>query len=95
MRIYNTLTKTKEELPKSEPVGIYVCGITPYDYSHVGHGRVYVLWDVFRRYFTYRGYQVKYVQNLADIDDKIITKPKRKVQSLKRWQSAILKTSSR
>lgn len=76
MRIYNTLTKTKEELPKSEPVGIYVCGITPYDYSHVGHGRVYVLWDVFRRYFTYRGYQVKYVQNFTDIDDKIIAKAK-------------------
>ena len=51
--------------------------------------------DVFCRYFTYRGYQVKYVQNFTDIDDKIIAKPKRKVQSLKRWQSAILKTSSR
>ena len=74
MRIYNTLTKTKEQLPQTEELGIYVCGITPYDYSHVGHARVYVLWDVFRRYFAYRGYRVKYVQNFTDIDDKIIAK---------------------
>lgn len=76
MRIYNTLTKTKEPLDIEGNLGIYVCGITPYDYSHVGHARVYVLWDVFRRYFTWRGYKVKYVQNFTDIDDKIIAKAK-------------------
>ena len=74
MRIYNTLTKSKEPLENDGTLGIYVCGITPYDYSHVGHARVYVLWDVFRRYFTWRGYKVKYVQNFTDLDDKIIAK---------------------
>lgn len=74
MRIYNTLTKTKEPLATGEELGIYVCGITPYDYSHVGHARVYVLWDVFRRYFSWRGFEVKYIQNFTDLDDKIIAK---------------------
>jgi cysteinyl-tRNA synthetase len=76
VRLYNTLTKSKEPLEAEDTLGIYVCGITPYDYSHVGHARVYVLWDVFRRYFSWRGFKVKYVQNFTDIDDKIIAKAK-------------------
>ncbi|MDI3281065.1 MAG: cysteine--tRNA ligase, partial [Bacillota bacterium] len=72
--VYNTLSRQKEELVTRDPgqVAIYVCGVTPYDYTHVGHARVSVLWDVFRRYLAYRGYKVKFVQNFTDVEDKII-----------------------
>ncbi len=53
---------------------MYVCGITPYDETHLGHGRAYVVFDVIRRYLKYSGYKVKYIQNITDIDDKIINK---------------------
>ncbi len=51
---------------------MYVCGITPYDYAHLGHARCYIVFDVLRRYLEYIGYNVKYIQNITDIDDKII-----------------------
>jgi len=78
LKIYNTLIKEKEEFQSKEPgkVSLYVCGVTPYDYCHLGHARVYLTWDVIRRYFEYIGYQVYYVQNFTDIDDKIIRKAK-------------------
>jgi cysteinyl-tRNA synthetase len=74
--IYNTLTRKKEEFQPLDQtkVGLYVCGITPYDESHVGHGRAYVTFDVVRRYLEYLGYQVTHVQNITDVDDKIIKK---------------------
>lgn len=74
-KIYNTLTKRKEIFkPIVEgKVSLYVCGITPYDYSHMGHARAYVSFDLLHRYLKdYLGYQVKYVRNFTDIDDKII-----------------------
>ena len=73
MKIYSTLSGQKEEFlaPGSE-VKIYVCGVTPYDNCHLGHAMSYVFFDTFRRYLIFRGYRVKYVQNLTDIDDKII-----------------------
>jgi len=79
LKIYNTMTRQKEEFEPLNPpnVGMYVCGITPYDETHLGHGRAYVTFDVIRRYLRELGYKVKYVQNITDIDDKIINKAKK------------------
>ena len=74
LRIYNTLTRKKEEFKPIEPgkVGMYVCGVTIYDYCHIGHGRTFVCFDVIVRYLRYLGYKVTYVRNVTDVDDKII-----------------------
>ncbi|MDL2275924.1 cysteine--tRNA ligase [Desulfosarcina sp. OttesenSCG-928-G10] len=74
MRVYNTLTKSKETFVPKIPgkVGIYVCGPTVYDFSHVGHARSVVVFDVVVRYLRAAGYQVTYVRNFTDVDDKII-----------------------
>ncbi len=76
MLIYNTLTKKKEEFKPVNPpnVSMYVCGPTIYDYFHIGNGRTFMMADVIRRYLIYKGYNVKYVMNLTDVDDKIINK---------------------
>ncbi len=76
MKIYNTLTKKKEEFKPLNPpkVGMYVCGPTVYDYFHIGNARSFVMADIIRRYLIYKGFEVKYVMNLTDIDDKIIKK---------------------
>lgn len=76
LSIYNTLTRKKEEfIPINPPeVKIYVCGPTVYDYFHIGNARSFIMADVLRRYLEYKGYNVKYVMNLTDIDDKIIKK---------------------
>jgi len=72
--VYNTLTQKKEEFKPQSPgkVKMYVCGTTPYDHCHLGHARCYVVFDVIRKYLEYRGYDVTYVQNFTDVDDKII-----------------------
>ncbi|MBN1188811.1 MAG: cysteine--tRNA ligase [Dehalococcoidales bacterium] len=73
MKIFNTLSGQKEEFaPLGETVKMYVCGVTPYDDSHFGHAMSYTFFDVIRRYLKFRGYALKYVQNVTDIDDKII-----------------------
>lgn len=74
MRIYNTLSGKKEEFEPINPdqVGMYVCGVTVYDYCHVGHARAYISFDAIYRYLCYKGYKVDYVRNFTDIDDKII-----------------------
>jgi cysteinyl-tRNA synthetase len=76
IKIFNTLTRQKEELIPLEPgkIRIYMCGPTVYDYFHVGNARPFILFDIFRRYLKYRGFEVSYVTNLTDIDDKIIKK---------------------
>lgn len=76
IRFYNTLTKQIEEfIPIEEgKVKIYMCGPTVYDYFHIGNARSFVMIDIIRRYFIYKGYEVKFVMNLTDIDDKIINK---------------------
>ncbi len=78
IKIYNTLTKKKEDFvpQKDGKVRFYACGPTVYDYFHIGNARPFVTFDVFRRYLMYRGYQVLYVQNITDVDDKIIQKAK-------------------
>ncbi|MBQ6230142.1 MAG: cysteine--tRNA ligase [Eubacterium sp.] len=74
MRIFNTLTRRKEEFKPIVPgkVGIYVCGPTVYDYIHIGNARPMIVFDTLRRYLEYRGYEVNYVSNFTDVDDKII-----------------------
>jgi cysteinyl-tRNA synthetase len=76
MRLYNTLTRKKEDFVPIEPgkVKMYVCGPTVYDYIHIGNARPYVIFDTIRRYMEYKGYEVNYVQNFTDVDDKIINK---------------------
>ncbi|MBI4267952.1 MAG: cysteine--tRNA ligase [Chloroflexi bacterium] len=78
MKIYSTLSGQKEEfLPAGSEVKMYVCGVTPYSDAHIGHAMSYVTFDVIRRYLKFRGYKVKYVQNITDIDDKIIDRANR------------------
>lgn len=74
LRVYNTLTKQKEEfIPKEEgKIKMYVCGVTPYNHPHIGNARPFVTWDVIKRYFTHKGYDVTHIQNFTDVDDKII-----------------------
>ncbi len=76
MKIYNTLTQKKDEFVPLEEgkVRMYVCGPTVYNYIHIGNARPAILFDTFRRYLEYRGYEVNYVSNYTDVDDKIIKK---------------------
>ena len=76
MKIYNTLTRRKEEFVPLEPgkVKMYVCGPTVYNFIHIGNARPMIVFDTVRRYFEYKGYQVDYVSNFTDVDDKIIKK---------------------
>jgi len=73
VKLYNTMSRRLEEFtPSGDEVKMYVCGITPYDHSHVGHAMSYIIFDVLRRYLEFRGFKVKHVQNYTDIDDRII-----------------------
>ena len=74
LQIYNTLSKQKEPLKPLQDglVRMYVCGMTVYDYCHIGHARVMVAFDVVSRWLRHSGYKVNYVRNITDIDDKII-----------------------
>jgi cysteinyl-tRNA synthetase len=76
MRVFNTLTKTKEDFAPRErgKVSMYVCGPTVYNYIHIGNARTFLSFDVIRRYLQYRGYDVTFVQNITDVDDKIINR---------------------
>ena len=76
MKIYNTLTRQKEEFVPVKPgkVGMYVCGPTVYNFIHIGNARPMIIFDTVRRYFEYKGYDVNYVSNFTDVDDKIIKK---------------------
>ncbi|MCP2775240.1 cysteine--tRNA ligase, partial [Salmonella enterica subsp. enterica serovar Typhimurium] len=74
LKIYNTLTREKQDFVPIEPgrVRMYVCGMTVYDYCHLGHARVMVVFDMVTRWLRAADYQVTYVRNITDIDDKII-----------------------
>jgi cysteinyl-tRNA synthetase len=75
VKVYNTLSAQEEEfVPQGDVVKMYVCGVTPYAESHLGHAMSYIVFDMVRRYLEFKGYKVKYVQNFTDIDDKIINR---------------------
>ncbi len=78
LTVYNTLSRKQEEFITIEAnkVLMYCCGMTVYDYCHLGHARTCIIWDVVRRYLEWKGYDVNYVQNFTDIDDKIINRAK-------------------
>ncbi len=82
--IYNTLSRQKEAFQTLLPdqVKMYCCGVTVYDYCHLGHARSYIVWDTVRRYLTWRGYRVYYVQNFTDIDDKILNRARQENSSM-------------
>ena len=82
--IYSTLTRSKQPFTTIEPnrVTMYCCGVTVYDDCHLGHARSYIGWDVVRRYLQWRGYQVRYVQNFTDVDDKILNRAKAENSSM-------------
>jgi cysteinyl-tRNA synthetase len=74
VKIYNTMSRSKDELVPLTPgeVGMYVCGVTVYDFSHIGHARSALVFDVLRRYLRFKGYRVTFVRNYTDVDDRII-----------------------
>ncbi len=82
--IYNTLSRQKEAFKPLLPnqVKMYCCGVTVYDYCHLGHARSYIVWDTVRRYLNWRGYNVRYVQNFTDIDDKILNRARQEKSSM-------------
>ena len=78
MEIYSTLTRSKEDFKtiNDNRVNLFVCGPTVYDDAHIGHGRTYISFDTIKRYLEFKGYAVFYIQNVTDIDDKIINRSK-------------------
>ncbi|MDD5551693.1 MAG: cysteine--tRNA ligase, partial [Candidatus Pacebacteria bacterium] len=78
LRFYNTLTRKKEKfVPREDKrVNLFVCGPTVYDFSHIGHARTYIIFDAITTYLEEIGYDVFYLQNITDIDDKIIKRSK-------------------
>lgn len=84
LTIYNTLTRRQEPFETVEPgkVKMYYCGVTVYDYCHLGHARACIIWDVVRRYLQFLGYEVTYIQNFTDIDDKILNRARQENSSM-------------
>ena len=76
MKLFNSMTRQKEEFKTIEPgvVKMYACGPTVYNFFHLGNARPFIVFDTFRRYLEYRGYKVEFVQNFTDIDDKMINR---------------------
>ena len=93
LHIYNTLTRKKEPFISMEDgmVKMYVCGMTTYSDAHIGHARTYVAFDIIRRYLEYKGYEVFYVQNITDIDDKIINAANEKNMDALKYSSIYAK----
>ena len=78
MKLYNTMSGELEEVKAADSqIRIYVCGVTVYDYSHLGHARTIIVFDVLRLYLIQKGYKVRFVQNFTDVDDKIINAAKK------------------
>ena len=82
MLIYNTLSQKKEKLNGKENLKLFVCGPTVYDMSHIGHARTYITFDAFVRFLRSQKRKVFYLQNITDIDDRIINRAKRKIKNL-------------
>ncbi|MCW8998851.1 MAG: class I tRNA ligase family protein, partial [Kangiellaceae bacterium] len=84
LRIYNSIAQDKQEFTPIDPgkVRMYVCGITIYDYSHIGHARTFVAFDVIARYLRFSGYELTFIRNITDIDDKIIARANENKESI-------------
>lgn len=93
LSIYNTLTRRQELFTTVEPgkVKMYYCGVTVYDYCHLGHARACIVWDVVRRYLQFIGYQVRYIQNFTDIDDKILNRARLENSSMEEVAERFIK----
>ena len=93
LKVYNTLSGQKEEFVPLHPakVRMYVCGVTVYDYCHIGHARSAMVFDVMRNYFQSKGYEVLFVKNLTDVDDKTINAAKKKGVSLDYYTNYYIK----
>lgn len=91
MKIFNTLTRRKDEFVPIEEgkVRMYVCGPTVYNYIHIGNARPMIVFDTVRRYFEYKGYDVNYVSNFTDVDDKIIKRPMKRALMPLLFQNAL------
>lgn len=96
LKIFNTLSKKKEIFSpiNKKQVKIYVCGITPYDICHIGHGRTFIIFDIIIRYLKFLGYKVFYIRNITDVDDKIIKLAKKKNKNIKYITKDIIKEIS-
>ena len=94
LEIYNSLTRKKEKFVPLEEnkVGMYVCGVTIYDLCHLGHARTFVCFDVVVRYLRYLGYEVTFVRNITDIDDKIINRAN---QTNENWKDLTVRLTER
>ncbi|NES83131.1 MAG: class I tRNA ligase family protein, partial [Moorea sp. SIO2B7] len=93
LELYNTLTRHREAFESLEngKVRMYCCGITVYDYCHLGHARTCLTWDVVRRYLQWLGYDVQYVQNFTDIDDKILNRARKEGTSMENVSERFIK----
>ena len=83
MKLQDTLSNAEQELDVSKKVKIYLCGVTVYDESHIGHARTIIVFDVLRKYLKNKGVSVKFIQNFTDVDDKIINRAKKENTSAK------------
>ncbi|WGV28117.1 cysteine--tRNA ligase [Halotia branconii] len=93
LTLYNTLTRRQEPFTTVEPgkVKMYYCGVTVYDFCHLGHARACIVWDVVRRYLQFIGYEVRYVQNFTDIDDKILNRSRQEHSSMEEVADRFIK----
>src|SRR5262245_27259928 len=96
LKIYNTLTRQEQEFVPLEPgkVRMYVCGVTVYDYCHLGHARFLIVFDIVRRWLRAAGYQVTYVRNITDIDDKIIKRAHENGEPVEQLTARFIKAMS-
>ena len=92
IRIHDTLTNSKKELEFSDKVRIYLCGVTVYDQSHIGHARTIIVFDTLRRFLEANGIQVEFIQNFTDVDDKIINRAKEQGESASGISSKYIQT---
>ena len=92
IRIHDTLTNSKKELEFSDKVRIYLCGVTVYDQSHIGHARTIIVFDTLRRFLEANGIQVEFIQNFTDVDDKIINRAKEQGESASGLSSKYIQT---
>ena len=97
LKIYNTLARDKQEFVSIVPgkAGMYVCGMTVYDYCHLGHARVMVVFDMVYRWLKASGYEVDYVRNITDIDDKIIKRAAENGESIHALTARFMRRDAR